>query len=464
MAVHLKSREFGEEALAKDRPPIAEVQALLNTILESQPFRTSKQCKDLLRYVVEHSLRGDDAALRERIIGAEVFGRKPSYDTNEDPVVRMRAADVRKRLAQFYQSLERDTPVLHIELQPGSYRVRFRQVEPEDASATSPQSVSESPGFTTPNEKGFSPLPQASDHVSPGSPTTLGSLPQTVAPQPLSMGAGTFLKSPRLAVLVFILALLAVLSPWAFQSRSTPQERFWAPLTAASQPVLVYLGSNAAYVLSSSFLAAYRTTHGLPNNGPEFFVDLPPDSSVKAKDLVPVKDTFVTVSDATAIVQLTTQLRDWKRPFVLRYGSDLSMGDLRNRPTLMVGAFNNPWTLIITNDLPFRFREGVRIEDRDHPDRGWSVAPDTRSSTTDDYALITRVLSSKAGGPAITVAGISEYGTRAGAEFLTNPDKMRNMLKSAPPGWEDKNIQIVLHVKVLGYQPVSTEVVDTRYW
>jgi hypothetical protein len=34
----------------------------------------------------------------------EVFGRSPDYDTAEDPVVRLRAADVRKRLAQYYQA------------------------------------------------------------------------------------------------------------------------------------------------------------------------------------------------------------------------------------------------------------------------------------------------------------------------------------------------------------------------
>ena len=62
----------------------------------------------------------------------------------------------------------------------------------------------------------------------------------------------------------------------------------------------------------------------------------------------------------------------------------------------------------------------------------------SRQANTDDYALITRVLSSKTGGPTITVAGIGEFGTQAAAEFLTNPDYMRTLLSSAPLGWGKK--------------------------
>ena len=81
-----------------------QVEGLLEDILRSTPFRTSRQCQDLFRYIVRHSLTASDDSLRERVIGIEVFGRAPDYDTAEDPVVRLRAADVRKRLAQYYQS------------------------------------------------------------------------------------------------------------------------------------------------------------------------------------------------------------------------------------------------------------------------------------------------------------------------------------------------------------------------
>ena len=54
-----------------------EVRRELKAILESQPFRTSRQCRDLLQYIVEHSLAGPASELRERIVGIEVLAAHP---------------------------------------------------------------------------------------------------------------------------------------------------------------------------------------------------------------------------------------------------------------------------------------------------------------------------------------------------------------------------------------------------
>jgi hypothetical protein len=417
-------------------PSASAVREALRPVLESQPFRTSKQCQDLLRYIVDRSLSGDDVSLRERVIGAEVFSRKPTYDTGEDPVVRVRAADVRKRLAQYYQSLDPGTSVLHIELQPGSYRAHFRYDRPPHGVQNHAPNVA-----------------KVAEHILDSAP-----------PPGEKTHSWFFRRRNKLAALFLVVIAIGGAVRWLQSSWTTPQERFWGPMVNAKQPVLIYLGANVAYVFSSGFLEKYRAEHGLPNNGPEFFLDLPPGSSLHAEDVVPVRDTFVTTADVTAIVQLTTLLQDWKRPFVLRSGGDLSFGDLRNRPSVMVGAFNNSWTLKVTHDLPYSFRHGLDILNRDHPDRSWSVPVGPRESETEDYALITRLLSSQTGGPVITAAGIGEYGTQAAAEFLANPDKMRDLLRTAPRGWEGQNMQAVLRVKVVGYQPVAVDVVATTYW
>jgi hypothetical protein len=68
----------------------------------------------------------------------------------------------------------------------------------------------------------------------------------------------------------------------------------------------------------------------------------------------------------------------------------------------MIGAFNNPLTLEFPDDLPFAFRQGDRIQSRDHPEKDWIVKYDGNKRTTDDYALISRLLSSKTGGPLIS--------------------------------------------------------------
>src|SRR5580658_6109668 len=96
------------------------VHSQLEKIVSDGRFAASKRYPQLLRYIVEQTLEGNEDDLKERTLGVEVFHRPPDYDTNLDPVVRLCAAEVRKRLAQYYQS-PAHVGELRIELNPGSY-------------------------------------------------------------------------------------------------------------------------------------------------------------------------------------------------------------------------------------------------------------------------------------------------------------------------------------------------------
>ena len=84
-----------------------QVHSQLEKIVSDGRFAASHRYPSLLRYIVEQTLAGNEDNLKERTLGVEVFHRSPDYDTNLDPVVRLCAAEVRKRLAQYYQSLAR---------------------------------------------------------------------------------------------------------------------------------------------------------------------------------------------------------------------------------------------------------------------------------------------------------------------------------------------------------------------
>src|ERR1700757_4218071 len=88
-------------AFAAHRP---ELRGHLAEIVQSPVFKASPRSQHLLTYVVEKALDGDFDLLKERLIGIELFGRSPGYDTGEDAIVRVAASDLRKRLLQFYGS------------------------------------------------------------------------------------------------------------------------------------------------------------------------------------------------------------------------------------------------------------------------------------------------------------------------------------------------------------------------
>src|SRR5712691_5325070 len=102
------------------------VLAQLERILDSPQFHSSKKCSLFLRYVVEHANDNHLECLKERVLGVEVFKRDPLYDTNQDPVVRGTAGEVRKRLAQYYLEPGR-AEELRISMPAGSYVPEIHQ-------------------------------------------------------------------------------------------------------------------------------------------------------------------------------------------------------------------------------------------------------------------------------------------------------------------------------------------------
>src|SRR5579864_4551634 len=106
----------------------ASVRGALELVISSDAFAGSKQCQDFLRLVVERALAGEVDTLSERMIGVELFGRPAEFDTSNDGVVRVRAAEVRKRLAQYYR--EATSTSVHIEIPPGSYVPEFHWSTP----------------------------------------------------------------------------------------------------------------------------------------------------------------------------------------------------------------------------------------------------------------------------------------------------------------------------------------------
>jgi len=108
----------------------------LEKLLESKPFRTSSRSRRFLRYVVLHSVNGQSEKLKERTIGIEVYQRVVDYATGDDPVVRVSAGEVRKRLEQYYYTAPLDTPV-RIEIPLGSYTPEYHWASPPNPVAES---------------------------------------------------------------------------------------------------------------------------------------------------------------------------------------------------------------------------------------------------------------------------------------------------------------------------------------
>src|SRR5580700_5509698 len=110
----------------------AAIEEQVERLLQNPHFSHSRRFPMFLRFVVRHTLAGQADAIKERTLGIEIFGRSPDYDTAADPIVRVTAAEIRKRIAQYYQEPGRENEI-RVSLLSGSYVPHFQWPHPPEA-------------------------------------------------------------------------------------------------------------------------------------------------------------------------------------------------------------------------------------------------------------------------------------------------------------------------------------------
>jgi hypothetical protein len=142
---------------------------------------------------------------------------------------------------------------------------------------------------------------------------------------------------------------------------------------------------------------------------------------------------------------------------------------LRRAQTLLIGAITNRWTMELQQAWRFQFNRapGLRTVITDtSPEsrREWSIPAKDDGSAQEDYILVCRIRNSVTGGLQLVAAGLKQFGTEAGGRLLADPEQLGAILRKIPAGWETRNLQIVLHAKVIGNTPAQPEVVAVHVW
>ena len=458
-----KVNPVGREEVTGDTHALDELEKTsvlreLDAILNSPIFQPSKRCQQFLSYVVHHRLEGNHERLKERTIGVDLFQRPAGYATGDDPVVRVQAGEVRRRLDQYYQAAPNNSAV-RIELHVGSYTPEFRWVPPATGQGQLPP---------------LQPAPELQE-----TPLTIehGQESTQVASPPLIETKRASGKHKRLlwilsAVSLVILAGLALIGATIYRSRA-PQsvlQKFWSPALSSTEPVLICLAKPPVYLPSVKLYQRHSKT-------PEKFLgqferlsqppDLQPDDKITWGDMVEYPDYGLAGGDVYAAIRLSSFLGQIGKKNQVRIGDNYSFEDLRSSPAIVIGAFNNRWTMQMTSNLHFAFAdEGNQsiIREVGPSGRRWYSKTDSNEKSGEDYALVTRLLNSRTGQFVLIVAGIRSYGTQAAGEFVSSPEYLQKALQKAPPDWEGKNMQIVLETPVTDGLPGPLQVVAIYVW
>jgi hypothetical protein len=175
------------------------------------------------------------------------------------------------------------------------------------------------------------------------------------------------------------------------------------------------------------------------------------------------------IADVVTLTHLATALDARGKPFRISTASQASFSQLREGPVILVGAFDNPWTQRLTQNLRFNFisQDGVAsIVDRRTPAQThWSTSWEIPyQKLSRDYGVIARFRDSTTGQPVVLVAGISAEGTEAAGEFLSNPSYFAELLQRAPRNWPALNMEVVIETQVIDGHPGPPRILAVEFW
>jgi hypothetical protein len=188
---------------------------------------------------------------------------------------------------------------------------------------------------------------------------------------------------------------------------------------------------------------------------------------VKLSEIEPTGGKYFSYGDLMATARLSELLAKKGKPFQVLGDRLTSFRDLRGRPAILLGEFNNQWTRGLTSGLRYYLEKNAashRYEVLDRQSPGKVVASVPTDNRPEEYAIVSRVLDVSTEKTVIAVIGTTFFGTLAGGEFLTHPSYMEDAFRGAPPNWHRKNIQVVIRAAILDGTPGPPRVVATYFW
>ncbi len=377
----------------------------LERLLQNPHFHKSKRFPVFLKFVVTEALAGRADNLKERTLGIEVFGKDPGYDTTDDPIVRVTAGEIRKRIAQYYQEPGHEHEI-RVLLPPGSYVPQFWL--PEEAKAVAPPPSSVLPAEALPT-------PVVSTDLKRAWPW------------------GTLTWGILIGALVLLSIVMGVVFAWP-ALHPTAIEQFWAPFVKSQDPVLFCIADQSQY------------------------------STINLRDAAnPLRQTTlndhmitVIIDDVSPLVNIAGLLQTYGRTYRVQGETATTLTELRRSPSVFIGAYDNSWTLRLTAPLRFHFANNAEmsrfwIEDRNNPSRqDWLLERSRQDTGTyKDYAIVARFLDPNTDRFVVVAAGVARGGTVAAGEFLVDAHRLDELARQVPKDWSHKNIEVVLETQVI---------------
>jgi hypothetical protein len=237
----------------------------------------------------------------------------------------------------------------------------------------------------------------------------------------------------------------------------------------SGRPTLIVFYSGTLYDFSDEM----KLKFGKSSNSEPLLtrVEPPETATFTIKDLLPKAGMLMGNGDGYAIAKLAGMFGSRGKDYLIEKGNEATFDNFRNHPSVLIGAFNNAWSMGMIREARFVFERdqasGNRpvIRDRQAPGRIYGIPSGVRTlEAKEDYALVSRVFLDETGQPLVLLAGITQNGTRGAGEFAVDPKLMDAAFRKVRADWPQKNVQLLLHMKVFNGIPAPASVIEAHVW
>ncbi|MGA7316694.1 MAG: hypothetical protein WBX22_22305 [Silvibacterium sp.] len=443
--------------IAETEKDAAAVRKHLAEITEGAAFKGSHRSAQFLRYIVEQAIEGHLDSLKERVIGVELFGRSPTYDTSEDAIVRVTASDVRKRLLQHYGQYGA-TSGLRITLPLGSYVPAITHENRQSGNGTPAAGV-----------EGSSHLPRTAD----GTELEPSEIAASVASEKVGHQS-----SRRGFWLIAALAILCAVGLFAGglwigrYNALTPN-----PLLASS-PWWVFINSQRLthIVFSDPAMVEVQVLTGHRISASDYAnQQYLPDRNTMSPEVtracnVILHDEISAAVDPPITVEIAALGQSLAKKLRVDSARDLRMPDLHTDDNFVFlgSPRSNPWTALLSDQLDFRFvfNKDARQEiiHNYHPrahEMTEYLPTAMGGGTGESYAIVALVQNLDQNGQVLLLAGVDAEGTQAAGRFVTDLPRFTRALDQCgePRPGALSHFEFLLRLNTMAGSPHNTDVV-----